>query len=127
MLRALATSLALSALFIVVYGGTNWFTAQRPASAVGTWDFAWELGAIPDVPILIVPYMSIDLFFFMAPFLCRDRREMRVLAQRVVFSILIAAAFFVFVPLRLAWPARPQVSGWFGAFTEWSCTAPFLM
>src|SRR5437879_5382976 len=88
-LRAAMTSAVLSLLFVVLYGGTNWFTAQRPTSDVSTWYFTWELTVIPYVPLLIVPYMSIDLFFFMATFLCRDRRELRVFAQRVVFSIMV--------------------------------------
>ena len=92
-----------------------------------TWYFAWELAVIPYVPLLIVPYMSIDLFFFMAAFLCRDERELRTFAQRVVFSIVVAAAFFLLLPLKLDWPERPPVGGWFGDFVEQSCTAPFLM
>lgn len=127
MVRAAITSLSLSAAFIVLYGGTNWLTAQRPAADVGVWLFEWELTAIPYVPWLIVPYMSIDLFFFMAPFLCRNRLEMKVFVRRVVFSLLVAIAFFLLMPLRLTWPERPRVSGTFGDFVEASCTAPFLM
>jgi protein-tyrosine phosphatase len=119
--------LLLSILFVVVYGSTNWLSAQRPASDIRTWYFGWELTAIPYVPLLIVPYMSIDLFFFMASFLCRDERELRVFARRVVISILVAAAFFLLMPLKLAWPHPPAVGGWFGMFVEQSCTAPFLM
>jgi protein-tyrosine phosphatase len=125
--RAFRISVLLSVLFVVVYGSTNWFTAQRPDGDVRTWYFAWELTVIPYVPVLIVPYMSIDLLFFLAAFLCRDERELHVFAQRVVFSILVAAAFFLLLPLRLAWPQRPLVGGWFGDFVEQSCTAPFLM
>ncbi len=125
--RAALTSLSLSLLFVIVYGGTNWFTAQRPSSQVGTWYFPWELTVVPYVPLLIVPYMSIDLFFFMAAFLCREKGELRIFAQRIVFSILLAASMFLLLPLRLAWPARPQVDGWFGEFVELSCNAPFLM
>ena len=73
-IRAAWSAALLSLLFVVVYGGTNWFTAQRPATQVTTWYFDWELAVIPFVPLLIVPYMSIDLFFVAAPFLCRDRR-----------------------------------------------------
>jgi protein-tyrosine phosphatase len=127
MLRAAATSLFLSLLFVVVYGGTNWLTAQRTSADVPTWYFAWELAVIPYVPLLIVPYMSIDCLFFLAAFLCRDERELRTFAQRVVFSILVAAAFFLLMPLKLDWPVRPHVGGWFGDFIEQSCTAPFLM
>src|SRR5262249_10658515 len=103
MLRAARTSVLLSLFFVVVYGSTNWLTAQRPDSDVRTWYFAWEPAAIPYVPLLIVPYMSIDLFFFAAAFLCRDERELRIFARRIVFSILVAAAFFLLLPLKLAW------------------------
>jgi len=127
MCRAAVTSVLLSLLFVVVYGFTNWFTAQRPDSVVGTWYFAWELTIIPYVPLMIVPYMSIDLFFFGATFLCRDEREMRVFSRRVVFLILVAAAFFLILPLKLAWPPRPHVGGWFGDFVDASNNAPYLM
>jgi protein-tyrosine phosphatase len=127
MLRAATTSVLLSLLFLVVYGSTNWLTAQRPVEDVGMWYFAWELALVPYVPLLIVPYMSIDLFFFLAAFLCREERELRVFARRVSFSILVAGAFFLLLPLRLCWPARPRVGGWFGDLIEASCTAPFLM
>jgi membrane-associated phospholipid phosphatase len=126
-MRAAATAVGLSVLFLLAYGGTNWFTAQRPPSQIGAWYFAWELAVIPYVPLLIVPYMSIDLLFFFAPFLCRDQRELSVLARRIGFSILTAAAFFLLLPLELAWPPRPRVEGWFGDLIEMSCTAPFLM
>ena len=36
MLRAARTAVLLSVLFVVVYGGTNWLTARRPAAEVGT-------------------------------------------------------------------------------------------
>jgi membrane-associated phospholipid phosphatase len=126
-LRAAATSVLLSLLFLVVYGSTNWLTARRPDADVGAWYFPWELTLVPYVPWLIVPYMSVDLFFFLGAFLCRDERELRVFARRVVFSILVAAAFFLLLPLKLAWPGRPPAGGWFGDFVEASCTAPFLM
>jgi predicted protein tyrosine phosphatase/membrane-associated phospholipid phosphatase len=127
MLQSGVIAVLLSVLFFVVYGGTNWFTAQRPEADVGTWFFGWELALIPYVPLLIVPYMSIDLFFFAAPFLCREERELRVLTRRIAFAILVAGAFFLLLPLRLAWPDRPVVNGWFGTFVEASCTAPFVM
>ena len=108
---AAANSAALSLLFIVVYGGCSWITAHR--SDVGTWYYHWER-FIPFVPLMIVPYMSIDLFFVVGPFLCRSRSELSVLAQRITFAILVAGVFFLLVPLHLA-VARPQASGWTGA------------
>ena len=106
--KAARTSAFLSVLFLVVYGTANWISSLR--SDVGTLYFEWER-RIPFVPWMIVPYMSIDLFFFLAAFLCRDEREQRVFARRVVFSILVAAAFFLLLPLKLAWPERPRVVG----------------
>ena len=64
--RALAASAGLSLLFLLVYGACLWVTARR--GDVGVFYFAWER-AIPFVPFMILPYMSIDLFFVAAPFL----------------------------------------------------------
>jgi hypothetical protein len=51
-----STALALSLLFIVVYGLTGWITSVR--ADVGTWVFDWER-RLPFVPSLVLPYMSI--------------------------------------------------------------------
>lgn len=110
MARAALTSLLLSLLFLVVYSSTNWLTSLR--TDVGTWYFEWER-LIPFVPLMIVPYMSIDLFFVMAPFLCRDQAELRTFARRTAFAILAAGVFFLLLPLKLAWQ-RPQADGWLG-------------
>lgn len=108
-------SLGLSALFLVVYGGCQWITAQR--TDVGVFYFPWER-ALPFVPALILPYLSIDLFFVVAPFLFRDSGALRTYARRVTVVILVAGAFFLLLPLRYAFP-RPQVGGWQGALFDW--------
>jgi membrane-associated phospholipid phosphatase len=108
---AATTAAALSLLFMVVYGGCTWITAQR--SDVGTWYYSWE-SFIPFVPLMIIPYMSINLFFVCGPFLCQSRNELRVLAQRITFAILVAGACFLLIPLRFS-AARPQPSDWTGA------------
>ena len=114
-LKALVASAGLSVLFLVVYGGCNWFTAQR--SAVGTIFFGWERH-IPFVPLMIVPYMSIDLFFVAAPFLCRTAAELRAFARRIAAATLAAGVCFLAFPLRFAFE-RPQASGWLGAVFDW--------
>jgi len=108
-LRA-ATSVALSVLFVAVYGATAWLTSLR--SDVGTWSFEWER-SLPLVPWLIVPYMSLDVFFVAAPFLCADRQELRAFRRRISAAILAAGALFLIVPLQFAFP-RPEPSGWTG-------------
>src|SRR3954466_1337134 len=87
--KSARTSAALCALFLVVYVGTNWFTGRR--AHVPSVYFEWERH-IPFVPAMIVPYMSIDLFFIAAPFIVRTDREGRTLAARITAAILIAGA-----------------------------------
>jgi len=110
-ISAAATASGLSLLFLLAYGGCNWITAQR--ADVGTWYYQWER-FIPFVPVFIIPYMSIDLFFVAAPFFCGSRDELRTLARRIAFAILAAGACFLLIPLTLAVP-RPQPDGWTGA------------
>src|SRR6185503_8026843 len=108
--KAVRTSALLSLLFLVVYGTCNWVTSLR--TDVGTLYFEWERH-IPFVPWMIVPYMSIDLFFMAAPFLCTTDEELRALSKRITFAILIAGACFLLFPLRFAFD-RPPVHGWLG-------------
>jgi len=114
-LKAFTASAGLSALFLVVYSGCNWITGQR--GQVGSFYFQWER-AIPFVPFMILPYMSIDLFFIAAPFLCRTDEELRIFSRRVVAAILIAGLCFLLFPLRFAFP-RPHASGWLGVIFDW--------
>ena len=107
---AARTSLLLSLLFTVVYKGASWVTAHR--ADVGTLYFEWER-RIPLIPWFIIPYMSINLLFVAAPFLCSGDGERRLFARRVAFCILTAGAFFLAMPLRYAFP-RPVVAGSMG-------------
>jgi predicted protein tyrosine phosphatase len=113
--KALAASVGLSALFLIVYGWCNWFTGQR--ANVPTLFFGWER-AIPFVPVMIVPYMSIDLFFVAAPFLCRDNRELATFSKRIAAAILVGGVCFLLFPLRFAFE-RPHAEGWLGALFDW--------
>jgi membrane-associated phospholipid phosphatase len=114
-LKAFAVSAGLSVLFLVVYSGCNWITGQR--GQVGSFYFQWER-AIPFVPFMILPYMSIDLFFVAAPFICRTDEELRVFSRRVIAAILIAGLCFLLFPLRFAFP-RPHASGLLGGIFDW--------
>ncbi len=109
----LAAALWLALLgpgFFLVYGWCNAFTSHR--HDVGSFFFQWEKH-IPFVPVMILPYMSIDLFFAGSFFLCRTRTELRVHAWRIALAIGISAAGFLLFPLRYGW-ARPAVGGWLG-------------
>ncbi|HSV63688.1 MAG TPA: dual specificity protein phosphatase family protein [Chthoniobacterales bacterium] len=111
----LAASIGLSALFVVIYGWCNWFTAQR--ANVPSLFFEWER-AIPFVPLMIAPYLSIDLFFVSAPFLCRTNRELATFSKRIAAAILIGGVCFLLFPLRFAFE-RPHAAGWLGAVFDW--------
>jgi predicted protein tyrosine phosphatase len=113
--RALGASIGLSVLFLCVYGWCNWITAQR--RDVATLYFEWER-LIPFVPLMIVPYMSIDLFFVAAPFLCRSESELATFSKRIVAAIVVAGICFLLFPLRFAFD-RPHASGWLGAVFDW--------
>lgn len=122
-LYAATTSAALSLLFIVVYGGCNWITAHR--SDVGTWEYSWE-SFVPFVPLMIIPYMSINLFFVSAPFLCQSQNELRLLAKRITFAIIVAGACFLLIPLRFS-AVRPQPGDWTGPIFRflYICDQPY--
>jgi hypothetical protein len=113
--KALVVSAGLSVLFLTVYGGCNWITAHR--ANVGTLYFEWERN-VPFVPFFILPYMSIDLFFIGAPFLCRTDRELSILAKRIAAAIIVAVICFLLFPLRFAF-LRPHADGWLGALFDW--------
>jgi membrane-associated phospholipid phosphatase len=120
--RAALFSAALSLLFILVYGGSNALASQR--ADVSGYFFSWEL-RIPFVPALIVPYMSIDLFFVASFLLCANNVELGAHARRVGLAILIAGVAFLMFPLTAGYP-RPDVSGWTGWLFEflWSFDKP---
>lgn len=107
---ALCCMVFCSLLFEVIYNGCNWITTQR--TDVGTWSFAWERH-IPFVPVMIIPYWTLNLFFMSSFFVCRDRDELRVLTSRLATSIVVAGACFLLFPLRLVFP-RPEVDGFLG-------------
>ena len=73
---------------------------------VGTLYSEWER-FIPFVPLMIIPYLSIDLFFVAAPFLCRSERELATFSKRIAAAIVVAGICFLLFPLRFAFE-RPE-------------------
>lgn len=114
-IKAITASVALSVLFLAVYGSCNWITSQR--TDIGTIYFEWER-LIPFVPLMFVPYMSIDLFFVAAPFVCRSDRELTTFAKRIAATIIVASICFLLFPLRFAF-GRPEVAGFLGWGIDW--------
>ncbi|MCA8973159.1 MAG: dual specificity protein phosphatase family protein [Planctomycetes bacterium] len=104
-----SAAIGCSALFLLVYGLTN--ARAAAATDLDSWHFDWE-ESIPFVPWMIVPYVSIDLFFVAAPFVCTSRREVATLAKRLCAAILTAGLVFLIWPLQLGFD-RPQAVGMF--------------
>ncbi len=100
----------LSLWFLLVYNGCNYITSLR--KDVGTCAFDWEL-SIPFVPILIVPYWSIDFMFVVAPFLCTSAWQLSQHAKRITLGIGVAGICFLCFPLTLVFQ-RPVVEGILG-------------
>lgn len=102
--------LCLGPFFFAVYNACNWFTAQR--ADVGSLVFAWER-QIPFMPWLILPYMSIDLFFAASVLLCPNRAALQRHVNRIIAAILISAAGFLLFPLKFTFEL-PAVTGFNG-------------
>jgi len=88
-----------------IYEICNWVTARR--RDVGTLYFGWERH-IPFVPAMIVPYVSMDPLFFLGFFLCTSRREVYVLARRLVWAAVLAGICFLLYPLKMVLHRPPD-------------------
>lgn len=104
---ALAWAIGASACFFGVYCSCNWIASLQ--AGVPRLYFRWEL-RFPLVPVMILPYLSEDVFFFFSPFVCRTRDELNRHGVRLVLTLLVAAVFFLLFPLHIGWPRDP-VSG----------------
>jgi hypothetical protein len=113
-LAAALWSMLLSCMFICVYSACLWITDNR--QDVTSVFFGWEWG-IPFIAWMIIPYVSIDLFFVAAPFVCANERELSTLVRRLTFVILTAGVCFLLFPLRMGFE-RPIVEGFFAGWYE---------
>jgi len=121
-LQSAAWAAGLGALFLLVYGGINAFTATL--DEVPSLFLAWER-QIPFVSWTVVPYWSLDLFFIASFFLAADREQLRRHGARLAAAILGAGVLFLLVPLRFAW-VRPETDGLDGLlFDALSFDRPF--
>ena len=86
-------SVALSILFLIVYGGCNWITVTS-CECRHILLLAGKSRS-RSCRFFILPYMSIDLFFVAAPFLCRTDRELSLFTKRTATAILVAGVCFL--------------------------------
>ena len=90
--------------FFLLYGAANQY-AGLTAPHQSFW-MEWEK-KIPFIPAFIVPYMSSDVMFIIAFFLPYTRLELRILAARVLFIVLISVVLFIVSPLQFSFEKPP--------------------
>jgi hypothetical protein len=103
-LRSLAWAALLLVLFVSVYGFSNWIAASR----VTRWRFwfDWEL-AIPFVPWMVWPYLSLFVSFLLPMFALRAR-ALDALCRRLALAVIISGAVFLLLPAEWGYE-RPAV------------------
>ena len=94
--RTLWYSLLVLALFAAVYGGADAISRSH----VFRVDLTIAVDSfIPFVPAATLLYSSLYAMFWLVPFVLRTEREVRLLAQVIAWEILIAAPFFIALPM----------------------------
>jgi len=88
--------LFMGALFFILYGAANQYASLTPHPSIF---MEWERN-IPFVPSFIIPYMSSDVMFCIAFLLPHSRLELRILAFRVLFIVVLSVIIFTLFPLQ---------------------------
>ena len=102
--------LFLGALFFIAYNYANGYTSTR--TDVGVMVADWER-SLPFVPWLMLPYMSIDLFYAASLFVFRKRKQLDRHALRLLLATVISLLGFLIFPLRFSF-AVPKAEGFNG-------------
>ncbi len=87
-------SLLLDVLFVLAYGGMNWFNAIRDSHY--QWYMDWEL-SIPLIPGMIYVYLSLVLLFLL-PLVTMTRDEVIQLGKQIASAITVSAILFLIFP-----------------------------
>ena len=97
----------LAPFFYLSYGLANHLAAQR--GDVPSLVFDWEHG-LPFVAWTIFPYWSINAFYGLSLFLCRDRTELHAHGLRLLTAQLVAVSCFLLFPLAFSF-GQPEADG----------------
>ena len=102
----------LFVLFVAVYGGSNWLTAQcgDPYRLY----FDWEL-SLPFVPAMVWVYLSL-LATFVLPMFCLRQHDLILLSRRLAWGLMLAGACFLLLPARLGFGRPEAVPEWDAVF-----------
>jgi membrane-associated phospholipid phosphatase len=101
--------------FAFVYAGADYLTGLRSFRVPV--NFPAEL-SIPFVPAMTVFYMSLYLYFLLAPFILRTAREFRALVITLAIMIFLSGIGFLLFPADLAFPppGESDLGIWAGLF-----------
>ncbi|MGB0944762.1 MAG: dual specificity protein phosphatase family protein [Marinomonas sp.] len=113
--------LYLGTVFFLLYGAANEFASLTAPHF--SFYFEWEK-QIDFIPAFIVPYMSSDLIFVIAFLLPQTRLELRVLALRVLFIVLISVMIFIAFPLEFSF-TKPSTESYAFLFKLLEADKPF--
>jgi membrane-associated phospholipid phosphatase len=108
-------------LFFLLYGSANEFASLTSPHL--SFFFEWEKN-IPFLSALIVPYMSSDIVFVIAFMLKQTRFELRVLAMRVLFIVVLSVTVFVVFPLQFSFD-KPEIQSFHLLFNILEADKPF--
>jgi membrane-associated phospholipid phosphatase len=104
----------LSVLFLLVYGGTNYFTSTR--SDLNPLYFDWERHTV-FVPGFVYVYLSIFLVFLL-PLFFLGKPQIRALAATFTLATLIAGVIYLLLPAELPF-VRPDTVPGHGFVFRW--------
>ena len=111
----------MGTLFFLLYGAANQFAANTAPHL--SFLFEWE-NSIPFIPAFIVLYMSSDIVFVFAFLLAQTRLELRILATRVLFIVLLSVSIFVLLPLQFSFE-KPAITSFNFLFKLLEADKPF--
>ncbi|OCA75294.1 phosphatase PAP2/dual specificity phosphatase family protein [Chryseobacterium arthrosphaerae] len=86
-------------VFAVVYNGSARYLSNL--EEIPSFVFGFERTA-PFIPWTIIPYMTSGVFFCLVFFLCRNKEELKVLTQRMLFVTVTAGIGFLLFPLKFS-------------------------
>ncbi|AYZ13758.1 phosphatase PAP2 family protein [Chryseobacterium arthrosphaerae] len=86
-------------VFAVVYNGSARYLSNL--EEIPSFVFDFEKTA-PFIPWTIIPYMTSGVFFCLVFFLCRNKEELKVLTQRMLFVTVTAGIGFLLFPLKFS-------------------------
>jgi len=100
----------IAAEFAVVFYGADWLTAQH---AMRIHAYANAELAIPLIPVMVVPYMTMYVIFLFAPLVLRRTADLDRFAAALARVIAIAGVAFLLLPAELGFaPVSTAASAW---------------